>query len=182
MKKNRFVVGLFLLFIICLILGGVVFLASRHSTEMNSQSPTNTDPIDLVVIEKTDHRLSLFSRGQLIRTYGVALGRAAGAKIQQGDHKTPVGKYKIVSKNQNSQFHLSMLLSYPNELDKTRAQEIGVDPGNSIEIHGLQNGLGWIGPLHRAIDWTDGCIAVTDEEIEEINSLVQVGTTVVIYP
>ena len=181
MKKNKFIVGLFIFSIICLILGGVVFLASKHSADMSSENP-EADSVDLIVIEKNDHRMSLFSHGQIVHVYGVALGRASGTKIQEGDHKTPEGKYKIVSKNQNSQFHLSLLLSYPNELDKERAREMGVDPGNSIEIHGLQNGLGWVGPLHKTIDWTDGCIAVTDEEIEEIASLVTPGTTVIIYP
>jgi murein L,D-transpeptidase YafK len=118
-----------------------------------------------------------------LATYKVALGRnPAGAKTQRGDHKTPEGNYVIDAMKRNSRFHRALHISYPNLADHERAQAAGVNPGGDVEIHGIENGLGWIGSLHRSIDWTDGCIAVTDNEIEEIWNKVKVGTPVEIGP
>jgi murein L,D-transpeptidase YafK len=82
----------------------------------------------------------------------------------------------------NSQFHLALHLSYPNAKDRARAAKLGVSPGGDIMIHGLPNGYGWVGSKHLLRDWTDGCVAVTDQEIEEIWRLVPNGTTVEIKP
>ena len=118
-----------------------------------------------------------------MRTYRIAIGRnPVGAKRRQGDHKTPEGEYIVDAKKSESRFHLALHLSYPNLVDRERAQKAGVDPGGDIEIHGLENGLGWISGLQRHFDWTDGCIAVTDSEIDEIWKMVDVGTVVEIRP
>lgn len=140
-------------------------------------------PIDKVLIEKDKRRLTLLSKGLAIKTYTVALGKnPIGAKEQQGDGKTPEGWYFIDSKNKLSKFHRSLGLSYPNTKDKKRAQTLGVAPGGDIMIHGLKNGVPDIDDFHATMDWTDGCIAVTNEEIEEIAQIVPEGTPVEIRP
>jgi murein L,D-transpeptidase YafK len=90
--------------------------------------------------------------------------------------------YAVDFKVPKSRFHLALHISYPNAADRARARKMGVDPGDSIEIHGLGDKYGWIGAAHRQLDWTDGCIAVTNEEINEIWPLVAVGTPVEIRP
>jgi murein L,D-transpeptidase YafK len=138
---------------------------------------------DKVLIEKKDRRLTLFSRGTAIKVYKVALGRnSAGAKEREGDNKTPEGTYTIDSRNKQSGYHLALHVSYPNENDKKRAKELGVSPGGNIMIHGIRNGFGWIGSFHAWLDWTKGCIAVTDKEVAEIGKLVPNGTVVEIWP
>ncbi len=138
---------------------------------------------DKILIEKNDRRLTLFSKGKVLKTYPIALGgNPSGPKERQGDNKTPEGNYTIDSRNRNSRFHLALHISYPNEKDKKRARELGVSPGGDIMIHGIKNGLSWVGEMHTEIDWTQGCIAVTDEEIEEIEKLVPNGTAVEIRP
>jgi tetratricopeptide (TPR) repeat protein len=140
-------------------------------------------PADRILIEKNERRLTLFSKGRLLKTYQIALGgNPTGPKERQGDNKTPEGTYKIDSRNKNSQYHRSLHVSYPNEKDKRRAKEFGVSPGGDIMIHGIKNGFSWAGDLHTEVDWTKGCIAVTDEEIEEIDRLAPNGTIVEIRP
>jgi tetratricopeptide (TPR) repeat protein len=140
-------------------------------------------PADRILIEKKERRLTLFSKGKLLKVYQIALGgNPIGPKERQGDNKTPEGIYVIDSKNKNSRYHLSLHISYPNEKDKKRAKELGVSPGGDIMIHGIKNGLSWVGDLHTEVDWTKGCIAVTDEEIEEISRLSPNGTIVEIRP
>jgi len=109
-------------------------------------------------------------------------GNPNGPKERQGDNKTPEGTYVINSRNRDSRYHLSLRISYPNEKDKKRAKELGVSPGGDIMIHGIKNGFSWAGGLHTEVDWTKGCIAVTDEEIEEIEKLVPNGAIVEIRP
>jgi lipoprotein-anchoring transpeptidase ErfK/SrfK len=142
-----------------------------------------TGSADKVLIEKKERRLTLLSKGEVIKTYKIALGgNPVGPKERQGDNKTPEGTYIIDSRNSNSDYHLSLHISYPNEKDKLRAKQLGVSPGGNIMIHGIKNGLSWIGALHAGIDWTKGCIAVTDQEMEEIYKLVPNGTIVEIRP
>jgi murein L,D-transpeptidase YafK len=139
--------------------------------------------IDRIIIEKKARTMELVRAGQVLKTYKIALGgEPAGAKTMQGDHRTPEGDYVINSRSAHSQFHRSLHISYPNAADRERARKLGVAPGGDIYIHGLPNGYGFIGAAHRARDWTDGCIAVTDQEIEEIWKLVENGTAVEIRP
>lgn len=133
-----------------------------------------------VLVLKAQHKLLLLGDdNNILRTYSIAIGRGGlQPKERQGDHKTPEGLYTIDRHKKDSRFHRALHVSYPNATDRERARKAGVDPGGDIMIHGIQNGLGWIGSLHRAVDWTDGCIAVTDAEIEEIYSAVPDGTLV----
>lgn len=139
--------------------------------------------VDRIVIEKNARRLMLISKGEVLKTYKIALGGdPIGPKERQGDNKTPEGLYVIDSRNRDSNFHRSLHISYPNERDRKRAKELGVSPGGDIMIHGIRNGLSWVGDAHSEVDWTKGCIAVTDEEIEELDRLVPNGTAVEIRP
>ncbi|WP_304441160.1 L,D-transpeptidase family protein [Geobacter sp. DSM 9736] len=138
---------------------------------------------DRIQIEKKERRLTLYSKGEVIKAYRIALGgNPNGPKERQGDNKTPEGTYYIASRNRDSQYHLSLHISYPNETDKKRAKELGVSPGGNIMIHGIKKGFSWVGDMHTGLDWTKGCIAVTDEEIEEIAKLASNGTVVEIKP
>ncbi|NJD56263.1 MAG: tetratricopeptide repeat protein [Nitrospirae bacterium] len=140
-------------------------------------------PVDKILIEKNERRLTLISKGKALKTYKIALGGDPdGPKERQGDNKTPEGTYVIDSRNRNSSYHLSLHISYPNEKDRKRARALGVSPGGDIMIHGIKNGFSWVGDLHTEVDWTKGCIAVTDEEIEEIDKLAPNGTIVEIRP
>lgn len=138
---------------------------------------------DLVVVEKAAHRMTLFHHGRLQQVYIVALGRGgAGPKAIAGDNKVPEGIYRIVGRNPNSAFHLSLRIGYPTIEQARDARHNGLDPGGDVMIHGIRNGLGWIGNLHRQTDWTRGCIAVTDGEIEAIWRTVPDGTPIIIKP
>jgi len=101
---------------------------------------------------------------------------------RQGDHKTPEGVYILDSRNAHSQFHKAIHISYPNAQDRAAARAKGVSSGGDVFVHGLPNGYHWVGASHRLKDWTDGCIAVTDEEIEEIWRAVEDGTPIEIRP
>jgi murein L,D-transpeptidase YafK len=138
---------------------------------------------DQILVVKSQHSMTLLAKGKVLKTYKVALGKGNGkAKQREGDHETPEGHYIIDSRNAYSRFHRALHISYPNIDDRKRAQAAGVSPGGQIMIHGIQNGLGWIGSLQHEIDWTDGCIAVTDAEIDEISNLVPIGTPIEIKP
>ncbi len=145
-------------------------------------TPARTGQADRIVVTKSTHTLVLYSHGAVLRTYQVALGRASGPKQQQGDNRTPEGHYRIDAHNPHSSAHLSLHISYPNADDRARAMAAHRQPGGDIMIHGLPNGFGYLGGLHRATDWTFGCIAVTDEEMDEIYRLVPNNTPIDIEP
>lgn len=138
---------------------------------------------DSILIFKKDHVMELFAGGKVIRTYKVALGRGGlEPKQSEGDARTPEGHYTIDSRNAASRFYKALHISYPNAEDRKRAARLGVAPGGAIMIHGLPPGMAWLGAVHRAYDWTAGCVAVTDAEMDEIWNLVPVGTPVEIRP
>lgn len=139
--------------------------------------------VDFVRVFKRQRRLELLSEGELVAQYAIALGdQPEGHKQQQGDERTPEGFYVIDWRKEDSAFHRALHISYPNSEDVRRARELGVDPGGAIMIHGLPNNLAVIGSVHTVVDWTDGCIAVTNAEIEEIWRLVQDGVAIEILP
>lgn len=138
---------------------------------------------DRIIVEKGKRTLSLYRGEKVLKSYKIALGKnPVGPKQREGDGRTPEGRYVIDFRKADSQFHRALHISYPNAEDRRRARERGVQPGGAIMIHGLPNGRGAIGAAHRLRDWTDGCIAVTNEEIEEIWRAVPNGTTIVIRP
>lgn len=139
--------------------------------------------VERVLVLKRQHKLLLLSGDQVVKAYEVALGRGGlGPKQRQGDRRTPEGLYTIDFHNKASKFHLALHISYPQFADKRRARRIGVKPGGDVMIHGMGPEFSWVGANHRVSDWTDGCIAVTDTEIEEIWQLVPDGTPVEIRP
>jgi murein L,D-transpeptidase YafK len=145
-------------------------------------SPAGT-MIDRIVVEKSARRLLIFRQDKLIKTYRVALGHnPIGAKEEEGDMKTPEGIYRIDQRKADSAYHLALHISYPSTSDTFRAVKRGVSSGGDIEIHGLPTGHSAIGAAHRLSDWTTGCIAVTDEEIEELWRVTPVGTAIEIRP
>lgn len=138
---------------------------------------------DKMVVIKSKRVMMLLKDGEIIKTYRIALGKNSnGRKTQAGDQKTPEGNYIITSRNQHSKYYKAMNISYPNESDIQNAKRLGVSPGNSIAIHGLPKELEDIDKFHRRLDWTDGCIAVTNHEIDEIWQLVSDGTPIEIKP
>jgi len=156
-----------------------IMLCSCHARERKLSLPE----CDRIVIAKSTRTLSLMKGSQVLKSYKVALGRQPlGPKERQGDHRTPEGLYYVDRKLPNSRFHLALHLSYPSAADQEHARELAIEPGGDIEIHGLPTLFAAVGSLHRQIDWTDGCIAVTNAEIEEIYPLVRVGTPVEIKP
>ena len=135
--------------------------------------------VDSIVVEKKARRLTVFRDGKPIRSYLVALGRSpSGDKLRAGDNRTPEGVFHIDSRQPNSKYHLALHISYPDSLHRARSQALGAEPGGDIMIHGLPNGLGAAGASHRLNDWTNGCVALTDEEIEQLWSVVPIGTPV----
>jgi murein L,D-transpeptidase YafK len=138
---------------------------------------------DKVLVEKAARRLTLLRGGVSLKTYRIALGTyPIGPKETAGDGRTPEGAYVVDARKADSGYHRALHISYPNARDKSRAAALRASPGGDIMIHGVKNGMGWLGSLHRAIDWTQGCIAVTNDEIEEIWSAVPNGTPVEIKP
>jgi len=138
---------------------------------------------DRIEVFKSKHLMLLLNGSKTLKSYTVSLGRgSSGPKVMEGDGRTPEGTYKIDFRNKESRFHLSLHVSYPDSAATRRAQQLHVSPGGAIMIHGIRNGLGWIGKFHRLIDWTDGCIAVTNPEIEEIWAAIPDGVPISIYP
>jgi murein L,D-transpeptidase YafK len=138
---------------------------------------------DRIIVLKASHEMTLFKNGHPLKTYRVALGRGGiGPKLRAGDDKVPEGVYRIVGRNGHSAFHLALRVGYPTPGQVSQARSRGVDAGGDIMIHGIRNGWGWIGSAHRQLDWTRGCIAVTNREIEEIWRLVPNGTVIEIRP
>jgi murein L,D-transpeptidase YafK len=136
---------------------------------------------DSILVEKSSHRMSLIKDGRVLRSYRVALGRGGPeAKSREGDARTPEGSYVIDRHNSHSCCHLALHISYPNAADVALARARGVRPGSDIEIHGLSKATSWLGDWHRARDWTHGCIAVTNSEMEEIWRAVPDGTPIMI--
>ncbi len=139
--------------------------------------------VDRILVEKARRRLTLFHADQALKEYRVSLGRQpVGAKEREGDGKTPEGTYRVVEHKRNSGYHRALRLSYPEPHDVRRAAAAHVAPGSDIMIHGMKNGLGLTGRWHRFFDWTAGCIAVTNSEIDQIFALVDDGTPVEIRP
>jgi murein L,D-transpeptidase YafK len=149
----------------------------------SSTDLAQSNQADRVIVLKRERTLQLLNQGRVFKTYKVALGaNPVGPKAQQGDHHTPEGNYVLDHRNAHSQFYKSIHISYPSAADRARAAALHVSPGGDIFLHGLPNGYGWIGKEHRLKDWTDGCIAVTDEEMDEIWQLVPDGTPIEIKP
>jgi len=159
------------------VLTAAFFALSTHAL----QPSANTAKADRIVVLKTAHTMTLYAHGKVLKVYHVWLGRGSGkAKQQQGDNETPEGTYTIIGRNEHSIAHLSLHISYPSAADRERSRKLGVDPGGDIMIHGLPNGYDWNG--QQLGDWTYGCIALPNDEMDEVWKLVPTGTQIEIRP
>lgn len=161
-----------------------IVLASLATFSFTACAPIERAPIgtaDFVLVDKSDRTLTLYRGEEVLKTYrGIAFGDAPqGHKQFEGDERTPEGRYTIDTRNPDSAYHLSLRISYPNAADRAIAEAQGRDPGGDIFIHGQPNNS----PLPRLPgDWTDGCIAVSDAEMDELWGAVADGTPIEIRP
>ncbi len=134
---------------------------------------------DMVLVDKSDETLYLLNDGEVFAEYSVSFGgNPTGHKQQEGDERTPEGTYILDYKREDSAYHRAIQISYPNEEDRRSAAERGVEPGGAIMIHGQKNGFGWLSFITQRFNWTDGCIAVTNREMDEIWDSVPVDTPI----
>ncbi|MBX7047184.1 MAG: L,D-transpeptidase family protein [Ignavibacteria bacterium] len=141
------------------------------------------DKIDKIIVVKSLRKMEVYSNGKLLKVYNIAVSRnSIGDKQFEGDEKTPEGIYFINDKNPNSGYHKNLGISYPDSTDIKEAGLLNKPAGGDIKIHGIRNYMGFIGKFHRLRDWTRGCIAVTDEEIDEIYEHTPIGTPIEIKP
>jgi murein L,D-transpeptidase YafK len=139
--------------------------------------------IDKIIILKSQHRLTVYSEGKDVQTYRVSIGRQTlGQKQTEGDLRTPEGQYYICDKNPNGRHHKSLSISYPNRADIERIKKTDKPTGGGIQIHGMKNGMGFIGRFQSWRDWTAGCIALSNEEMDQVFEHTPIGTPVIILP
>lgn len=139
--------------------------------------------VDKVSVDKSKRRLYLFKDGEVIREFRIALGKQPiGHKREEGDQRTPEGNYSLGHVMENSQFYRSIHIDYPNLNDMAIANSLSLNPGGDIKIHGQKNGEARSSAFVQSFDWTDGCIALTNEEMDELLRLVKQGTPIEILP
>ncbi|AZO16182.1 MULTISPECIES: L,D-transpeptidase family protein [unclassified Mesorhizobium] len=149
------------------------------TTPLLERNVLSQQKVDLVRVEKSNRQLQLIGGDKILRSYRIALGGdPVGQKHREGDERTPEGRYMLDWRNPNSVAHKSIHISYPNADDMAAAKALGVEPGGAIMIHGQPNGFGWLGRLLQMVDWTDGCIAVTNADMDEIWTMVADGTPI----
>lgn len=167
---KQFVVVAFLFILIVVLFANINF----------NSLPKNTE-IDSLLVYKSERKLVAFSKGNIVKSYRIALGKSPiGAKQFQGDNKTPEGVYFINGRNGHSIAYKNLGISYPNAKDIANSK--GKPTGGDIKIHGLMNYLWFIGNFHRLSDWTNGCIAVNNFEMDELYNSVKIGTRIEIKP
>ncbi len=170
-----------LFIVIGLTISAIISTSAPAYAKNAKQSPAVASHIiiDKVFVDKSARQLQLISAGEVIKTYHIALGgNPVGHKQQQGDERTPSGTYTLDYKNEKSKFYRSIHISYPNAADKARAKSLGVKAGGDIMIHGQKNGLGHLAAMTQQRDWTEGCIAVRDDEMDEIMAAITLGTVI----
>jgi murein L,D-transpeptidase YafK len=161
----------------------LLFVAVAASLAVFARRPAHADDVDFVRVFKSERRLELLTKGQIVRSYAIALGgNPIGHKQFEGDQRTPEGRYVLDWRNDKSCCVKSIHISYPNEADKAAAKKVGLSPGGMIMIHGPPNRFTWFDWLFQMFDWTDGCIAVREDEMLEIWSMVRSGTPIEIEP
>lgn len=154
-----------------------------NSLQANASTTRLKTKADLVIVDKSQSRLTLLKRGKTLKSYRIALGeRPQGHKLTEGDQRTPQGRYLLDYKKTNSTYYKAIHISYPNEEDRLRAEALGVDPGGQIMIHG-ENPNSTLSPEEaQQFNWTDGCIAITNKEMDEIWYMIDEGTPIEIRP
>lgn len=138
---------------------------------------------DKILVVKSESKVYLLKAGQPLYSFRAAFGaNPKGHKRQEGDERTPEGRYVIDYKKADSAFYKALHISYPNAQDKQRARQAGLSPGGYIMIHGQKNGYGWLSLITQRFNWTDGCIAVSNSAMDQIWNAVDVGTPIEIRP
>jgi murein L,D-transpeptidase YafK len=168
------------------LIAGAALIAAAPARADRAQAPGASEQFpmaDEVVVLKSERRLELRRDGEVMRSFPIALGgNPEGHKQQEGDQRTPEGRYFLDTRNPNSAFFLALRVSYPNGDDLRSARERGVDPGNNIMIHGLPNEPKHPSRQYLQSDWTDGCIAVSNAAMIDIWLSVRDGTPIHILP
>ena len=145
----------------------------------NTPAATSLEHADRILVVKSEHTLTLLSHGKAIKVYKVALGSGGlGPKDHEGDRKTPEGTYIIDRKNSQTLWHLTLHISYPNAADRARAAAEHLSPGGDIMIHGITKQFEYLGAMQANSDWTYGCIALSNPELDEVSRLVPIGTPI----
>ncbi len=159
---------------ILIVMAAVALTASCSQSKFQTYSGPE---VTQIVVMKERRRMYLMNGNDVLTAYDIQMGFApVGHKAEEGDGRTPEGAYRIDRRNPNSAYHLSLGISYPNAADVARARAAGVSPGGDIFIHGTPV------EMRRKADWTAGCIAVSDEDMEQIYAMVQTGTPIYIFP
>lgn len=162
---------------------GMSLMSHSHGSEMATSAMDQMPQVSEVLVRKDERRLYLMAGEEVLRSYRISLGdNPVGHKLYEGDERTPEGEYTLDWRNPHSDYYKSIHISYPNPRDRELAQAWGLDPGGSIMIHGLPNEAGDLAFAYQGLDWTDGCIAVSNEEMDEIWQLVADGTPIRIIP
>jgi murein L,D-transpeptidase YafK len=181
--KKIFVIGLSLIFLSVILYTAYHKMYPKKEIYKSAINLPEGTKADSAAVYKSERKMILYSGGKEIRTYSISLGKnPVGPKQKEGDKKTPEGNYILDRRITNSKYHLAIHISYPNEQDRLNAEKLGVSPGGDIMLHGLPNKLEFLEDYYSNTDWSDGCIAVTNDEIEEIWKTVDDGTQITIYP
>jgi murein L,D-transpeptidase YafK len=172
-------IGKKLFYVICILTSAIVVYNIWPEQKLATDAK-----IDFLLVEKSKRIMKVYNGAQLLKTYKISLGgNPTGHKVFEGDEKTPEGIYTINDRNPNSGYHKNLGVSYPNSTDREKAKAIGKSPGGDIKIHGLKNGaFGMINKIHRLTDWTNGCIAVTNSEVDELYNAVVPNAKIEIKP
>ena len=183
MKKNKILIIFLVIFFSIDAFCGWWF-ASYYLPKF-APSEDHVISVDRIVVEKAIRKMTLLSKEKVVEVFDIGLGfNPTGDKEKEGDGKTPEGRYSIVEKNDKSKYHLSLKISYPDKQDVLTARKKQLNPGGDIMIHGYPNAVPtWLGDMIlKNKDWTRGCIAVSNEEIEKIWSYTHIGTIIDILP
>jgi murein L,D-transpeptidase YafK len=159
--------------LVSIILTSMFFIAKKRQEKIKNIR------IDKVLVLKSKREMYLLSNGNIVKAYKIALGdNPIGHKVKEGDERTPEGIYTLDWRNNKSSCYKSIHISYPNTDDINNSKKLRVSPGGSIMIHGLHPSIKWLGNLHSRYDWTNGCIAVSNDEMDEIWNLIKYGTPI----
>lgn len=183
-SKKRGVIMKKYLMLLLVVLVGIIFYLGNKIDYFKKFKPLGENvKIDKILVLKKERKMIVFSKGKQVKEYDISLGGVpVGHKQFEGDKKTPEGIYKINERNGKSGYHRNLGINYPNQKDRDYAAKFGKSAGSLIKIHGLKNGLGWIGRFHLLFDWTYGCIAVTDKEAKELYEKVIHNAEIEIKP
>ncbi len=163
--------------------GLIAVLSIALITTALAAAAANPEKADLVVVEKGRHRLSLYKGGKLLASYHAAFGgNPVGSKEKEGDGKTPEGRYVLDNKKSDSGYHRAFHISYPDTKDIEHAKKLGVSPGGDVMVHGQKNGFGWASFVTQRFNWTKGCIALSNDDLDAMWNVVEVGTVIEIRP